>query len=96
VAGDEYQPVAVSRRICAAAHDIFQVLADPGRHRDLDGSGMLRGVVSSTTISGVGDVDHGAIWARAMARTLERLDALCTRQGNHPSPAQWSPTSRVE
>jgi hypothetical protein len=38
VTGDEYRPVAVSRRICAPAHDIFQ----------------------------------------AMARTLERLDALCT------------------
>ena len=53
---DEYQPVAVSRRIRAPAHDIFQVLADPGRHRELDGSGMLRGVVSGTTICGVGDV----------------------------------------
>ena len=54
--GDEYQPVAVSRRICAPAHDIFQVLVDPGRHREFDGSGMLRGVVSGTTIRGVGDV----------------------------------------
>ena len=171
--GDEYQPVAVSRRICAPARDIFRVLADPGRHREFDGSGMLRGVASSTTISGVGDVfvmkmyfdelgdyqminhvveyqpdrrigwepeagrghpnaepgaerparwgqrwsfeltpdgpdattvteifdcsqvpedqrpdvGHGAIWAGAMARTLERLDALCTRQGK---PAQSS------
>jgi hypothetical protein len=34
---DEYQPVAVSRRICAPAHDIFQVLANPVRHMELDG-----------------------------------------------------------
>ena len=53
---DEYQPVAVSRRICAPAHDIFQVLADPARHLELDGSGSLRGAVSPTMISGVGDV----------------------------------------
>ena len=53
---DEYQPVAVSRRICAPAHDIFQVLADPARHPDFDGSEMLRGADSAAVISGVGDV----------------------------------------
>ena len=51
-----YEPVTVSRRIGAPASVIFRILADPGRHRDLDGSGMLRGVVSGATISGVGDV----------------------------------------
>jgi hypothetical protein len=35
---------------------IFQVLADPGRHMELDGSGMLRGAVTTAPISGVGDV----------------------------------------
>jgi hypothetical protein len=53
---DECPPVAVSRRICAPAHDIFQILADPVRHLELDGSGSLRGAVSTTMISGVGDV----------------------------------------
>ena len=53
---DEYQPVAVSRRICAPAHDIFQVLANPVRHLELDGSGSLRGAASTRMISGVGDV----------------------------------------
>ncbi len=53
---DEYQPVAVSRRICASAHDIFQVLADPARHPEFDGSGMLRGAGSAAVISGGGDV----------------------------------------
>jgi hypothetical protein len=53
---DEYQPVAVSRRICAPAHDIFQALADPVRHPDFDGSDMLRGATSAAAISGVGDV----------------------------------------
>ena len=56
MAGSEYEPITVSRRIGAPASVIFSVLADPGRHRDLDGSGMLRGVVSGATIRGVGDV----------------------------------------
>jgi hypothetical protein len=56
MADDDYQPVAVSRRVCAPAHDIFQVLANPARHPEFDGSEMLRGVVSDATISGVGDI----------------------------------------
>jgi uncharacterized protein YndB with AHSA1/START domain len=52
----EHKPITVSRRIRAPASEIFQLLADPGRHRDLDGSGMLRGLVSGTTISRVGGV----------------------------------------
>jgi hypothetical protein len=53
---DVYQPVAVSRRICAPAHDIFGVLADPVRHPEFDGSESLRGAGTTTVISGVGDV----------------------------------------
>lgn len=53
---EEHEPVAVSRRIGAAAGHIFQILADPRRHLDLDGSGMLRGAVTETVVSGVGDV----------------------------------------
>src|SRR5580658_9094332 len=53
---DEYQPVAVSRRICAPAHDIFRILADPVRHPEFDGSEMLRGAGSAAVISGAGDV----------------------------------------
>jgi|1186.fasta_scaffold210493_2 hypothetical protein len=53
---DEAAPVAVSRRIAAPAGEIFSILADPGRHRELDGSGMVRAVVSGDLIRGVGDV----------------------------------------
>jgi hypothetical protein len=161
---EEYQPVAVSRRICAPAHDIFEVLVNPVRHLEVDGSGMLRGAVSTTMISGVGDVfvmkmyfsqlgdyemnnhvveyeqdrrigwepepgrgypregrswgqqwsyqltpdgpdatvvteiydcsrapegqragmGNGKVWIESMAKTLERLDALCTRPGTQP------------
>ena len=56
MAGERYEPITVSRRIDAPASEIFRILADPGRHRDLDGSGMLRGVVSGTAISAAGDV----------------------------------------
>ncbi len=156
---------------CAPAHDIFQVLANPVRHPEFDGSASLRGAGSTAAISGVGDVfvmkmyfphigdyemnnhvveyeqdrrigwepeagrghpntaadssepprwgqrwsyqltpdgpdativseiydcsrapaderaeiANGEIWAEAMAETLERLDALCARQGNRPS-----------
>jgi len=172
VTGHEYQPVTVSRRIAAPADVIFSILADPGRHRELDGSAMLRGVVSGATLRGVGDVfvmnmffdelgsyqminhvveyeqnrrigwepeagrghpnaepgaerparwgqrwsfeltsdghdatvvteifdcsqvpedqradiDYGNIWVDGMQQTLERLDALCARQGILRSP----------
>ena len=33
------------------------------------------------------DIDYGKIWVESMAATLERLDALCARHGNQPSPA---------
>ena len=56
MAGGKYEPIAVSRRIGAPASEIFRLLADPGRHRDLDGSGMVRGVVSGSVVCGVGDV----------------------------------------
>ncbi len=48
--------VSVSRRIAAPAAGIFAILADPRRHTDLDGSGMLRGAVSDRPIRAVGDV----------------------------------------
>ena len=52
----EYQPVTVSRRIGSSAHDIFEILANPARHREFDGSDSLRGAGSTEVISGVGDV----------------------------------------
>jgi hypothetical protein len=53
---DACPPVTVSRRIAAPASTIFGVLTDPVRHLDLDGSGMLRGAVTTAPVSGVGDV----------------------------------------
>jgi hypothetical protein len=32
-------------------------------------------------------MDNGKVWIESMTKTLERLDALCARQGNQPSPS---------
>jgi hypothetical protein len=49
------KPVEVSRRIEAPASLIFNILANPQRHMDFDGSGMLRGAVFEGPVSDVGD-----------------------------------------
>jgi hypothetical protein len=51
----ETEPVEVSRRIEAPAALIFEILANPQRHMDFDGSDMLRGAVIDGPISGVGE-----------------------------------------
>ena len=51
----EDKQVEVSRRIEAPAALIFRILANPQRHVDFDGSGMLRGAVLDRSISDVGD-----------------------------------------
>jgi len=65
---DEYQPVRVSRRIEAPPADIFRVLADPQRHLEIDGSGMLRGAVSDAVVTGV---DSSEEMIAAARRDLE-------------------------
>ena len=47
--------IEVSRRIEAPAALIFEILANPRRHMDFDGSDMLRAVVFNRPISDVGD-----------------------------------------
>ena len=52
---EEVKPIEVSRRIEAPAARIFKILANPQRHVDFDGSGMLRGAILDRPISDVGD-----------------------------------------
>jgi len=52
---EKSKTLEVSRRIEAPATHIFRILADPHRHPDFDGSGMLRGAVVERPISNVGD-----------------------------------------
>ncbi len=47
--------VSVTRRIPAPATRIFAVLADPARHPEIDGSGMLRHALEPRPLSRVGD-----------------------------------------
>jgi hypothetical protein len=49
------EPVSVSRRIAAGSAVVFAVIADPTRHPDIDGSGMLLRAVWRPPISRVGD-----------------------------------------
>jgi hypothetical protein len=49
-------PVRVSRRVPASAAVLFRILSDPGRHTELDGTGMLRGAVTAGPVTAVGDV----------------------------------------
>jgi uncharacterized protein YndB with AHSA1/START domain len=51
----ETKPIEVSRRIEAPAAAIFEILANPRRHVDFDGSNILRGAVLDRPISDVGD-----------------------------------------
>ncbi len=51
----EGKPLQVSRRVEAPAALIFEILANPQRHVEFDGSGMLRGAVLDGPISDVGD-----------------------------------------
>jgi hypothetical protein len=51
----ESSPVEVSRRIAAPAGLVFEILANPQRHMDFDGSDMLRGAVANRPLSAVGD-----------------------------------------
>jgi hypothetical protein len=53
---DEVGRVEVSRRIDAPAALIFEILANPGRHTDFDGSDMLRGADITRPIAAVGDI----------------------------------------
>jgi hypothetical protein len=52
---EESKQVDVSRRIEAPAARIFNILSNPQRHADFDGSDMLRGAVLDRPISNVGD-----------------------------------------
>jgi hypothetical protein len=52
---EEGKQVEVSRRIEAPAAVIFEILANPQRHIDFDGSDMIRGAVLNRPICDVGD-----------------------------------------
>lgn len=56
MATDQYQPVRVSRRIEAPAEIVFGILTDPCQHTALDGTDMLRGAVTTESVTDIVDV----------------------------------------
>ncbi|MET4079891.1 hypothetical protein ABIB53_003084 [Janibacter sp. UYMM211] len=50
------QKITVQRTVDASAKDLFEVLTNPKRHTELDGSGFVRSDERSNRIQGVGDV----------------------------------------
>ena len=52
---EKSKKLEVSRRIETPAGLIFEILANPQRHMDFDGSGMLRGAVIDASLSAVGE-----------------------------------------
>ena len=48
--------ITVERVIPASSAEIFDVLSNPNRHADLDGSGYVRNVAKGDRITGVGQV----------------------------------------
>ena len=52
----EDRKITVSRTIDASAQDIFAVLSNPERHRELDGSGVVRSDDRSDRITATGQV----------------------------------------
>jgi hypothetical protein len=55
VVEEEFEPVKVTKKIPAEPGEIFALLANPARHQDFDGTGMLRAAASESVITGVGD-----------------------------------------
>jgi hypothetical protein len=53
---EDFKRIDVSRRIAAPAAEIFEIVSNPSRHMEIDGSDMLRGSADTPAISGVGDV----------------------------------------
>jgi len=48
--------IQVSREISAPPEEVFALLADPARHAEIDGAGMLRGLESGPSpVTGIGD-----------------------------------------
>lgn len=52
---NQVKRLEVSRQIEASAHSIFEILANPVRHIDFDGSDMLRGSSFEGSITKVGE-----------------------------------------
>jgi len=53
---ENHNQIVVTRTVNAPAQNIFDVLTDPARHRELDGSGFIRSDQQAQRITGTGQV----------------------------------------
>jgi hypothetical protein len=49
------EQLKVTRDVDASPEQVFALLAEPGRHLEVDGSGLIRGLAEGSTITGTGD-----------------------------------------
>ncbi|MDQ2848137.1 MAG: polyketide cyclase [Actinomycetota bacterium] len=93
--------IRVQQSVDVGAADLFAVLADPRRHVEIDGSGMLRADVSTELISGVGQVFTMAMHYPALGdyrtenHVLEfepgrRISWATAREHQSPPGVRWS------
>lgn len=83
------EQITVTGTVQASPEQVFALLADPARHPDLDGAGMLRGLAEGGTLGGVGD-----IFVMNMSNeVLGDYQARCTVTAYEPGRTiGWSPT----
>src|SRR5580700_6788695 len=56
MSGNEGHALSVSRDVSVPAEQLFAVLVDPARHKEIDGSGMVRGAATAGPLRAVGDI----------------------------------------
>jgi uncharacterized protein YndB with AHSA1/START domain len=85
---DSADVVSVERVIAAPADRIFDLLADPARHHDIDGSGAVRDAKKGTERlakgSEFGMAMHLAIGYSTMNTVIEFDDGKCIAWQTHP------------
>lgn len=83
--------ITVSRTIAAPVERVFALVADPDRHPDIDGSGMVKGSRTHSVLTGIGDVFTMDMYVEAIGEY--QTDNLVTTYlrdseiGWAPSPA---------
>ncbi|SDX76817.1 Uncharacterized conserved protein YndB, AHSA1/START domain [Modestobacter sp. DSM 44400] len=93
--------IRVEQTVDVPAGELFAVLADPRRHVQVDGSGMLQADVHASPITGVGQVFTMAMHYPALGdyrtdnHVLEfdegrRIAWTTAREGQPPAGVRWS------
>jgi hypothetical protein len=85
---EESTRVEVSRRINAPATAIFEILASPHRHKEFDGSNMLRDAVTVDPLSEVGETF--TIKMHRLGRDYEMINHVVAFERNRL--VAWEPS----